>query len=101
MKNQKHAPWTAHTVKCVDRDMWVREIINTQGDCVAELSVESTEQSYANPNECLIAAAPELLEALEFLKAWHEAKGRGSLKGVESIVEAYVLPAIRKAKGEL
>ena len=59
--------WTPQTVKCVDRDLFIREVIDERGDCIAELSVESTQDKLASRNEALICAAPDMLEALEDL----------------------------------
>lgn len=98
MKNTKHTPgpWLSSNVSTTING----EIHDSDGDLIMNLQVcRSLDENVANA--ALIAAAPELLEALEFLKKWHEAKGKGTLRGVESIIEAYVLPAIAKAKGEL
>ncbi len=51
------------------------------------------------PNARLIAAAPELLEALRMLINYKNAHGKLTQKGLESMIEAYAVPAYQKATG--
>jgi len=93
----------AQTVKCVDRNMWVRELVDEDGNCVAELSCES-DRIKLHHKESLFVAAPEMLETLEYCKTWFE-----KFAPVADMIDGKVgeLPmltsvkaAIAKARGE-
>lgn len=85
------ANFKIQTVKCVDRDSFVREVTDSNGDLVCELAVNTAERPQASKYEALIAAAPEMLAWLEFvLDTWTmDECSRGGIQEV-----------IRKAKGE-
>lgn len=57
--------WSINTAFCVDRNTYVREIVNDNGDLICELSHETIEKPQANKYESLILAAPEMLRVLE------------------------------------
>ncbi len=57
-------PWRVQTVFCVDRNSYVRELIDSSGDLIAELKFETTEKPQPNKHESLLINIPDLVEAL-------------------------------------
>ena len=49
-------------------------------------------------NAKLIAMVPELQQAVKHIGEWHEAIGKGSLKGIKTIIEQHVIPVYMKTK---
>lgn len=47
----------AQTVKCLDRDAWVREIVDEEGNLICELAFETTEAPHPNKHEEFILRA--------------------------------------------
>lgn len=90
MKHAKHTPgpWSANQAFCPGRNEWVIEIQGEE-NFVADVKIVKTETS--NANAALIAAAPELLEALLYV-----ANDDGCPPDVANVV----LKAIAKARGE-
>lgn len=48
----------------------------------------------------LSAAAPELYKAVKQMVQWHEAHGNGTVNGARSMIEAYCVPVLKKARGQ-
>lgn len=103
MKQSKHtpAPWF------VDDEYYGNEIVikaEDPGDdpwLIAELSLGITQDfSQEKANAHLIAAAPELLEALERIEGEDFPSGRCTIKERLDWVKAIAKDAIAKAKGE-
>ncbi len=87
------------TVLCVDRGAYVREVTDNNGDLVCELAVNTAESPKASKYESLIAAAPDMFDALEHAKILLMSLDEHVAVENEYILKA-IQTAIRKAKGE-
>lgn len=102
MSKAQHTPGPWHVVTCVEDDPTTRYIDDAPGEdgergyYLAEVEHYDLQELEANAR--LIAAAPELLEALERIVSIN-----GSTKGAQSLVDEFkhiARAAIAKAKGE-
>jgi hypothetical protein len=90
MSNHTPGPWTARRMACqTDSHTYNSEVVTTGGECVASLLRKADAQ--------LIAAAPELLEALDSLVSACDLPG-DHCEVEQALPRA--IAAIKKAKGE-
>lgn len=94
----KHTPgpWFINGPFDHDNDLFIRTSIDGENFDIANLSCDETEDTKANAS--LIAAAPDLLAALEFIVNDLIAPGEDAHLSVDGYNKACA--AIKKAKGE-
>ena len=96
MSKTKHTPGPWH----ISTNTHAMRIISNHCVALAEVYArESVEKQVANAH--LIAAAPEMLEALERItEMWQESPCSSYPKGTLAFIQDIIEPLIRKAKGE-
>lgn len=93
MAEHTPGPWNVEVLKSNPNEVYV---VGANGRSVAYVIHNDDERKQQRPDAALIAAAPAMLEALEYITSWNPDKGKWNPETARDLANA----ALAKAAGQ-